>query len=895
MFVKVFILIAVLCIKISSNEGGVSIDSTLVGGLFEGFDQEGLLVFNVAVDMANKKQSHYGRHLKATLAYIEPEYVIDTVHKSIVGINWSMPMAAMEMMCSMLRRGVVAVFTSLSESSEDIVQSICDSKEIPVIKITASSESDPECCSISMYPHRSTVVRAFSDLVQYFKWKNFALLYEMSHVDSFLEVLKVSTDTGATVDIHLLHQNETSGYRNVWKDVRKSKATKFIVICSIENLSDVLQQAQEVGLMTIKYNYIILNFDLHTIDLSLYQYSEANIFGVQLIDPTAPLVIEAAQEIQLAKKKRKMLTHPPHITAWKLRASSALLIDAVNLFSETLKDMHSFTVLQLSCNATDNWAYGSTIYNFLKMRTMTGLTGLIKFDHKGFRSEFNLNIIQLKEGGIAKIGTWSPKDGIKMDNSSMFKDNLKEKHLNVMISWSEPYTFYKNSSTVLLGNDQFEGFVVDIISEISKLEGFNYTLIRNEDDKNGDYDPVTQSWNGMIGDILSGKGDIAIGDMAITKEREEYVDFTVPFMSLGIQILYVRPSKPVPVFFSFAHPFHPEVWLWIGISYFTVSVGLYVMARVCQPEWDNWDRCIKQPKYFVNQFHLRNSFWFVLGCFMQQGAEIAPRATSTRILSSFFAFFILVIVSFYKAQLAASLTTEKLELPFSNAEELVKRADKLGITYGAVTNEATHKFFQRSKDPVFSQIGDYMNSHPEHMAEDAFEGSVKVLEGNHAFFMESVTIQYAANVVCEFISVGERLDERYFGIALRKDSGYRNRLSSAILLLQQKGVIDQLQRKWWEEALGSKLCKEPPPDTVAPPLTLHHMAGIFWITIVGVIFSFVVSFFELGVDVYHRIGVDKKIFFREYKKEIKNAFNLSKTIKTVAPNSVSLENLDVNE
>ncbi|KAK5649936.1 hypothetical protein RI129_000965 [Pyrocoelia pectoralis] len=436
MFFKLFIVIAVFCS--SAVQRSEPADDILVGGIFEGFDHEELLVFNVALDMVNKKELLYDRRLKATLDYIEPEYIIDTVRKSFLGINWSMPTTAMEIICSMIKTGVVGIFTSLSENSENIVRSICDSKEIPVINIATSNENDPECCSISLYPHRPVVVKAFGDLVQYFKWTSFALLYENVNVNSVSEVLKISNSSGATVNIHLLHKNETSGYRDTWKTVRKSKATNFVISCSIESLDDILKQAQEVGLMMKKYNYIILNFDLHTLDLSLYQHSETNIIGVQLVDPTTDVVIEAAEDIQLTKKNMKMPTSAPHISAWKLKTTSALIIDAVHLFSETLQDLHGFTISQLSCNATDNWAYGSTIYNFLKMKTMNGLTGQIQFDHAGMRSEFSLNIITLKEGGIIKIGTWTPKERIRMEKffvSSMEEDSLKNKHLNVMISW----------------------------------------------------------------------------------------------------------------------------------------------------------------------------------------------------------------------------------------------------------------------------------------------------------------------------------------------------------------------------------------------------------------------------------------------------------------------------
>ncbi|KAG1653682.1 Glutamate receptor ionotropic, kainate 3 [Nymphon striatum] len=48
--------------------------------------------------------------------------------------------------------------------------------------------------------------------------------------------------------------------------------------------------------------------------------------------------------------------------------------------------------------------------------------------------------------------------------------------------------------------------------------------------------------------------DLAMGDLTITYEREQAVDFTMPFMNLGIGILFSKPSESVPSLFSFLSP-----------------------------------------------------------------------------------------------------------------------------------------------------------------------------------------------------------------------------------------------------------------------------------------------------------------------------------------------------
>lgn len=68
-------------------------------------------------------------------------------------------------------------------------------------------------------------------------------------------------------------------------------------------------------------------------------------------------------------------------------------------------------------------------------------------------------------------------------------------------------------------------------------------------------------------------------------------------------------------------------------------------------------------------------------------------AISTRMIAGMWWFFTLIMVSSYTANLAAFLTTENPESPFSNVRELAERAPYMGIKYGAKKNGATANFF----------------------------------------------------------------------------------------------------------------------------------------------------------------------------------------------------------
>ena len=83
----------------------------------------------------------------------------------------------------------------------------------------------------------------------------------------------------------------------------------------------------------------------------------------------------------------------------------------------------------------------------------------------------------------------------------------------------------KQSSDQLIGNDQYEGYGIELIQKLAVKIGFNYTFELQEDKKYGNKQP-DQSWDGMIGELMADRADLAITDLTITSDREEAVDFT---------------------------------------------------------------------------------------------------------------------------------------------------------------------------------------------------------------------------------------------------------------------------------------------------------------------------------------------------------------------------------
>lgn len=116
---------------------------------------------------------------------------------------------------------------------------------------------------------------------------------------------------------------------------------------------------------------------------------------------------------------------------------------------------------------------------------------------------------------------------------------------------------------------------------------------------------------------------MAIAPLTITADRERVIDFTKPFMSLGISIMIKKPAKKNPGIFSFMNPLSQEIWMLIIISFFVVAIVLFLVSRFSREEWRCEEKLVGHS--VSNDFNLQNSLYFALSVIVRQGCDLAPR------------------------------------------------------------------------------------------------------------------------------------------------------------------------------------------------------------------------------------------------------------------------------
>lgn len=77
-------------------------------------------------------------------------------------------------------------------------------------------------------------------------------------------------------------------------------------------------------------------------------------------------------------------------------------------------------------------------------------------------------------------------------------------------------------------------------------------------------------------------------------------------------------------------------------------------------------------------------------------------------------------------------------------------------------------------------------------------------------------------------------------------SPWRDRISNAILRLQEDGKLQSLHTKWWKEAKGALVCEmaDDKKKDSANELGLANVGGVFVVLVVGLCLSFLVAMLE---------------------------------------------------
>ncbi|XP_046446552.1 glutamate receptor ionotropic, kainate 2-like isoform X6 [Daphnia pulex] len=904
--------------------------------------------------------------------------------------------------CKQIDFGVQAIFGPSDPVLGPHVQSICDALDIPHLETRLDLESRTSArneLSINLHPSQEVLNAAYKDLMRFLNWTKVAIIYEDEGGLLRLQDLVRSPPT-SKMEVHI-RQGTVNTYRQVLREIKQRDINNIIVDTRTEHVHIFFRAVLQLQMNDYQYHYLFASPDLETFDLEDFKYNFVNISAFRIVDAESNFTRQLLRDMEKFQPIGQSILNKSNI----IQAEPALVYDSVMALAHGLAALDRGTALRLanlSCDIEQPWNDGSSLFNYINTVEFVGLTGPIRFK-EGRRSNITLDLLKLKRENLTKVGEWNGQSGLNItDPVAFYEGSTPNITLIVMTNEEMPYVMLRSERN-LTGNDRYEGFCIDLLKAIAGMVGFNYVIEMVPDKKYGALDPETGEWNGVVRQILEKKADLAVGSMTINYAREMVIDFTKPFMNLGISILFKIPTSQPTRLFSFMNPLAVEIWLYVMAAYILVSFTLFVMARFSPYEWNNPHPCngdsdvvenqfsISNSFWFItgtflrqgsglnpkvptptptrlfsfmnplaveiwlflllayvlvslsmwvvarftpyewhdnvngsglgsrchhchhylsgsisgginqimqqqqqqnhhhqhqlnhdalfssdqpvlassNDFSLANSFWFTIGTLMQQGSDLNPKAASTRIVGGIWWFFTLIIISSYTANLAAFLTVERMIAPIDSVEDL---ADQSDISYGTLEAGSTMTFFRDSRIETYQKMWRYMESKkPSVFVSTYEEGTKRVMEGNFAFLMESTTLDYVVQRNCNLTQIGGLLDSKGYGIGTPKGSPWRDRISLAILELQEKGSIHLLYNKWWKDTGDVCNRDDKNKESKASALGVENIGGVFVVLLCGLAMAIVVAILEFCWNSKRNAQQEKQSLCSEMGEELRFA------------------------
>ncbi|CAL8292843.1 unnamed protein product [Merluccius merluccius] len=782
-----------------------------------------------------------------------------------------------ETMCQILPKGVVSVIgPASSPASVSTVSHICGEKEIPHVKI--GPEETPRLpflrfSSLTLYPSNEDLSLAIAAVLRSLSNPTCSLICSQAECLLRLEELvRRFLISRETLSVRMLDDSQDP--TPLLKEIRDDKVAIIIIDANASTSYHILRKASELGMTSSFYKYILTTMDFPWLQLDDVVDDQSNIVGFSLLNSSHPFYPEFLRSLTLSWRDGcSTSTYPgPALSA-------ALLFDAVHVVVAAVQELNrsqDIGVRPLSCTSPLIWQHGTSLMNYLRMVEFEGLTGRVEFNSKGQRTNYTLKILEKHPEGHKEIGVWFSNNTLVMNSTSLdvnASESLVNKTLVVTTILENPYMMRKANHQDLHGNEQYEGFCVDMLRELADILKFSFRIKLVDDGLYGAPEP-NGSWTGIVGELINRKADLAVASFTITSEREKVIDFSKPFMSLGISILYRVHLGRKPGYFSFLDPFSPAVWLFMLLAYLAVSCILFLAARLSPYEWYNPHPCLRERRDLLeNQYTLGNSLWFPIGGFMQQGSEIMPRALSTRCVSGVWWAFTLIIISSYTANLAAFLTVQRMEVPVESPDDL---ADQTNIQYGTIHGGSTMTFFMNSRYQTYQRMWNFMHSkQPSVFVKSTEEGIARVINSKYAFLMESTMNEYYRGLNCNLTQIGGLLDTKGYGIGMTLGSPYRDEITLAVLQLQENNRLEILKRKWWE---AGQCPKEE--DHRAKGLGMENIGGIFVVLICGLILAVFVAVMEFVWSTRRSGETDEVSVCQEMMSEFRNAVSCRKSSRS---------------
>ncbi|KAI3977485.1 hypothetical protein MKX01_000398 [Papaver californicum] len=733
--------------------------------------------------------------------------------------------------------------------------------QVPIISFSATSPS----ISLSQNPYfiRTTLedssqVNAIAAVVKAFGWRTVVPLYEDTEYGHGIVPYLVDAlqNINTRVPYRSLFPDSASDDRIVQElhNLRTMQTRVFILHMASPLGLRIFQKAKQIGMMSEGYSWIVtegLGSHLSSFNSSVIDSMQ----GVIAIRPYIPMSKELSSfEV---KWKRKFQKENPDIernldilgiwaydTVWALASQVEKLESTNPRFSKrkTASSLNSSDVAKLGVSQI-----GPELLQGISNIKFKGLSGEFHLVDRQLQSK-TFQILNVVGNGAREVGIWTLSNGIIRDislvettKSTYFtpnKNNLRPiiwpgdttdipkgwvvptnaNKLRIGVPVKEGFTEFvkveKNSGSY--SGYEVTGYCIEVFkAALDKLPyAVLYDLIpfQNSDGKAGSYDDLVYQVNVQ-------KFDVVVGDVTITANRSEIVDFTLPYAEGGVSMVVLVKKNMSKDTWIFLKPLEWKLWVTTGAFFFIIGAVIWILEHRVNREF----RGGPHPLY---QWGTMLSFSFSTLVFAQKERVLS---TLGRFVIGIWFFVVLILTQSYTANLTSMLTIQRYDPTYNDIGELIKHGYNVGYQEGSFVFEWLKlKGFDESNLKIYRS--------PEEFDEAFTKGTSK--GGIDAAFEELPYIELLLAAYCDkYMMVGEIYQNDGLGFVFPKGSPLGPDISRKILSIREEGKTQKIKQASFKSKMS---CSGRDPFASSNSLTLSSFWVLFLITGLSAAFSIII-------------------------------------------------------
>ncbi|XP_076741120.1 glutamate receptor, ionotropic, N-methyl D-aspartate 2B, b isoform X2 [Maylandia zebra] len=769
----------------------------------------------------------------------------------VVTMNETDPKSIINRICAQMTRnplqGVVFGDDTDQEAIAQILDFISAQTHIPILGIRGGSAmvmaaKDDHSMFFQFGPAIEQQASVMLNIMEEYDWYIFSIVttYYPGYQD-FVNKVRSTIENSFVgwelEEVLLLDMSVDDGDLKIQNQLKKLQSPVILLYCTKEEATTIFEVAHSVGLTGYGFTWIVPSLvagdadhvpsvfptGLISVSYDEWDYNiEARVRDAVAVIATAtstmildrgPHTMQKSSCLGTPDKKSSNTGHSKEILKYLMNVT----FEGRNLsFSEEGHQMFPKLVIILldkdrQWDRVGKWERGSLTMRYHVWPRFELYSGAEeRKDH--------LSIVTLEEAPFVIVEDVDPLSGTCMRNTVPCRKQLKLSNQT-----GDSGIYIKRCC---------KGFCIDILKKIAKTVKFTYDLYLVTNGKHGK--KVNGTWNGMVGEVVDKNAHMAVGSLTINEERSEVIDFSVPFIETGISVMVSRSNGTVSPS-AFLEPFSADVWVMMFVMLLIVSAVAVFVFEYFSPV--GYNRCLADGREPGGpSFTIGKAIWLLWGLVFNNSVPVQnPKGTTSKIMVSVWAFFAVIFLASYTANLAAFMIQEEYVDQVSGlSDKKFQKPNEFSppFRFGTVPNGSTERNIRNN----YRDMHAYMTSfHQKNVDEALYSLKTGKLD---AFIYDAAVLNYMAgrDEGCKLVTIGSGkvFASTGYGIAIQKDSGWKRAVDLAILMLFGDGEMEELEALWL-----TGICHNEKNEVMSSQLDVDNMAGVFYMLGAAMVLSFI--------------------------------------------------------